>query len=230
MSVDRTAQLLGKTQIFTALDHEQLLALAHASIRRSYGRGESIFHQGDPGEALFVIEDGIVKIDLLSEEGDEMVLATLGTADTFGELALIDGGPRSASARSMEPTTVFALPRESFLRAVRENPPLLESLHLSLGTLLRSLLAQASDLMFMDLAGRVAKLLMALADKEGRPQDGGITLDLHLSQRGLAGMVGGSRPSVNQILKSFEARGYLEVQGRHIFIKHPESLRRRAGL
>ena len=230
MSTERTAQLLGKTQIFAGLDDEQLVALANASIRRSYERGESIFHQGDPGEALFVIADGIVKIVLLSEEGDEMVLATLGTGDTFGELALIDGGPRSASARAVKPTTVFALPRESFLNAVRDNPRLLESLHQTLGMLLRSLLAQASDLVFMDLAGRVAKLLMALAEKEGRHQDGGITLDLHLSQSGLAGMVGGSRPSVNQILKSFEARGYLEVKGRHIFIKHPESLRRRAGL
>jgi CRP/FNR family transcriptional regulator, cyclic AMP receptor protein len=224
------AQLLGKTQIFAGVDQEQLVALALASIRRSYMRGESIFHQGDPGEALFVIADGIVKIVLVSEDGDEMVLATLGVADTFGELALIDGGPRSASARAVEPTTLFALPRESFLRAVRDNPRLLESLHQSLGTLLRSLLAQASDLVFMDLAGRVAKLLVALAEKEGKQQDGGITLDLHLSQSGLAGMVGGSRPSVNQILKSFEARGYLEVKGRHIFIKHPESLRRRAGL
>jgi CRP/FNR family cyclic AMP-dependent transcriptional regulator len=230
VSLDRTAQLLGRTQIFASLDHQQLLVLAHAAIRRSYVRGESIFHQGDPGEALFAIAEGIVKIVLLSEDGDEMVLATLRTEDTFGELALIDGGPRSASARAVEPTTVFALPREAFLQAIRENPPLLESLHRSLGTLLRSLLAQASDLVFMDLAGRVAKLLMGLADKEGKPHDGGITLDLHLSQSGLAGMVGGSRPSVNQILKSFEARGYLEVRGRHIFIKHPESLRRRAGL
>jgi CRP/FNR family transcriptional regulator, cyclic AMP receptor protein len=230
MSIERTAQLLGRTQIFAGLDDEQLLSLAQASIRRSYLRGESIFHQGDPGEALFAIADGLVKIVLLSEDGNEMVLATLASADTFGELALIDGGPRSASARAIEATTVFALPRDSFLHAVRDNPRLLESLHQSLGTLLRSLLAQASDLVFMDLAGRVAKLLVALADKEGKPEDGGIKLDLHLSQSGLAGMVGGSRPSVNQILKSFEARGYLEVKGRHIFIKHPESLRRRAGI
>jgi CRP/FNR family cyclic AMP-dependent transcriptional regulator len=230
MSIERTAQLLGKTQIFAGLDHEQLLSLAQASIRRSYVRGESIFHQGDPGEALFAIAEGLVKIVLLSEDGNEMVLATLTSADTFGELAMIDGGPRSASARAVEPTTAFALPRDSFLNAVKDNPRLLESLHQALGTLLRSLLAQASDLVFMDLAGRVAKLLIALADKEGVPQDGGITLDLHLSQSGLAGMVGGSRPSVNQILKSFEARGYLEVKGRHIFIKNPESLRRRAGL
>jgi CRP/FNR family transcriptional regulator, cyclic AMP receptor protein len=228
--MDRTTQLLGKTQIFAALDHEQLLVLAHAAIRRSYVRGESIFHQGDPGEALFVIAQGIVKIVLLSEDGDEMVLATLRPEDTFGELALIDGGPRSASARAVDPTTVFALPREAFLRAIRENPPLLESLHQSLGTLLRSLLAQASDLVFMDLAGRVAKLLMALADKDGKVHDDGITLDLHLSQTGLAGMVGGSRPSVNQILKSFEARGYLELKGKQILIKHPDMLRRRAGL
>lgn len=230
MSIERTAELLGKTHIFAALDPEELVTLARASIRRTYTRGESIFHQGDPGEALFVVAEGIVKIVLLSEDGDEMVLATLASGDTFGELALIDGGPRSASARAVQPTTVFALPREAFLRAVNQYPPLLESLHQALGTLLRALLAQASDLVFMDLAGRVAKLLMAMADREGKVQDHGITLDLHLSQSGLAGMVGGSRPSVNQILKSFEARGYLEVKGKRIVIRHPESLRRRAGL
>ena len=228
MTVNRVLDLFGQTQIFGSVDRDRLIPLAELANRRFYIRGESIFHQGDPGEALFLIESGIVKIDLTSDDGDQMVLATLGPGETFGELALIDRGPRSASARAVESCCLLALPREAFLHAVRENPLLLESLLESLGTLLRSLLAQASDLVFLDLASRVAKQLMTLAEKNGRPDNGGITLDLHLSQSGLAGMVGGSRPSVNQILKSFEARGYLEVKGRRIFIKHPELLRRRA--
>jgi CRP-like cAMP-binding protein len=178
---------------------------------------------------LFVVTEGRVKVVVTSEEGDEMLLVTLQPVDVFGELALIDGEPRSASAETLEPTKVLVLTRTTFLETLHESPAMTESLLRSMGAVLRRLTEQAADLVFLDLHGRVAKLLLGLAEKGG---DGGSAteLDLKLTQTDLASMVGGSRQSVNQILRSFEQRGYLEMQGRKLILKAPEQLRRRAGL
>jgi CRP-like cAMP-binding protein len=100
----------------------------------------------------------------------------------------------------------------------------------SIGGVVRRLTEQASDLVFLDLHGRVAKLLLALAAERGEKRGEEIMLDLHMTQSDLAGMVGGSRQSVNQILRTFERRGYLEFHGRQVVLKEPELLRRRATL
>jgi CRP-like cAMP-binding protein len=165
-----------------------------------------------------------------SPEGEDMVLARLGSGETFGELALVDGGARTASARALSSVSLVAIPRDAFAAMLRDHPDLTEALLRSLGALLRRILEQASDLVFLDLQGRVAKLLVGLADRHGCEVEGGIQLDLGMSQSNLAGMVGGSRPTVNQILKSFEAKGYVQLTGRQILVKAPDRLRRRAGL
>jgi CRP/FNR family cyclic AMP-dependent transcriptional regulator len=229
MRADQAVEVLSKTQLFGRLDEKHLHRIGESVIARSFRRGDIVFHQGDPGESLFVIAQGLVNVYVISEDGDEMVLANLRPPDTFGELAVIDGGPRSASARAIEPTTLLALTRSSFMEMIRESPLIADALHASLGTLLRRVLQQASDLVFLDLAGRVAKLLVSLAEERGEKSDDGILLDLRMSQSHLAGMVGGSRPSVNQILRSFQDRGYLDVEGRKILVKRPDLLRRRAG-
>lgn len=115
------------------------------------------------------------------------------------------------------------------LALLQERPTLADSLLRSLGAVIRRLTEQTSDLVFIDLHGRVAKLLLSLADKRGRKEGQDVVLDLQVTQTDLAGMVGGSRQSVNQILHSFQARGHIELQGRTVAIKHPEQLRRRAG-
>jgi CRP/FNR family transcriptional regulator, cyclic AMP receptor protein len=229
MRTDQAVELLSRAQLFGRVDQAHLQRIAEKTITRSYQKRDVIFHQGDQGEALFVIAQGLVSVYVLSEEGDEMVLAHLRPPDTFGELAVIDGGPRSASARAMEPTTLLAFTRASFMEMIRESPAIADALHTSLGALLRRVLQQASDLVFLDLAGRVAKLLVSLAEERGEESAGGILLDLRLSQSHLAGMVGGSRPSVNQILRTFQDRGYVEMEGRKILVKRPDLLRRRAG-
>jgi CRP-like cAMP-binding protein len=189
-----------------------------------------VFAEGDEGEALFVILEGQVKVFVTSEDGLEMVLVTLGPSDSFGELSLIDGAPRSASAEALEPTRILGLGRRALLDLLPGDPRLAEALLRSLGSLVRRLTEQAADLVFLDLHGRVAKLLLALADRDGHPEGDKTVLDLHVTQTDLAGMVGGSRQSVNQILHAFERRGYLELQGRTVVLNEVEPLRRRAGV
>jgi CRP/FNR family cyclic AMP-dependent transcriptional regulator len=227
---EHAATLLAKTDLFENLDDAARRALAEVSVDRSYKKGHLIFHQGDLGEALFVVVEGHVKVFVTSEDGDEMVLVTLGPSDVFGELAIVDGGPRSASAEALEPTKVIALTRTVLLDLLRRHPQSTDALLRSLGSLVRRLTEQASDLVFLDLYGRVAKLLLGFAERSAPHDNGEVALDLHVTQTDLAAMVGGSRQSVNQILHAFERRGYLELKGRKIVLRRPDELRRRAGL
>jgi CRP-like cAMP-binding protein len=230
MNPERAAHFLGATELFEGLDPTTLLHVAERCIDRSYKKGQLIFHQGDQGATLFLVVEGLVKVLVPSSEGGEMVLVTIAPPQTFGEIALVDGGPRSASAEAVEDTRVIALARATMLELLAEHPELTDALLTSLGRIIRRLTEQASDLVFLDLHGRVAKLLTRLASERGETTEEGVILDLHLTQTDLASMVGGSRQSVNQILRAFETRGYLEVSGRSILVKQPEVLRRRAGV
>ena len=230
MRPDQVTAVLGRTELFSSLNPQGLERVAALSHARTYARGTHIFHQGDAGDVFYVTAAGLVKVYISSEQGDEMVLATLCPPDSFGELAMIDGGPRTASARAMQETTLLTFSRANFLDLVRSEPLIDTALHRSLGKLLRRMLAQAADLVFLDLPGRVAKLLMTLA-QEGPDEAGGASVvQLDVNQGDLARMVGGSRPSVNQILRAFEARGYVSIRGRTIVINESQALKHRAGL
>jgi CRP/FNR family transcriptional regulator, cyclic AMP receptor protein len=225
---EQVCALLARTKLFGVLDRDVLLKVAEDARTRRFDRGDHIFHQGDPGECLYVIAEGHIKVFVVSEEGAEMVLATLRPPDLFGELAIIDDGPRSASTKAIEPSILLAFSRASFRRMLIEYPGLAESVSRSLGATLRRVLDQAADLIFLDLPGRVAKLLVTLAEDRSTGDGTEKALDLHLTQGTIAGMVGGSRSSVNQILRGFEARGLLAVDGRRIILKDEGALRRRA--
>lgn len=225
-----TLDVLSRTRLFSSVPADALQQVADRAQLRSYRKGEIIVRQGDTGETLFVVVDGLVKVFVTSPGGAEMVLVTLRPMDTFGELAVVDGGERSASAEALEATTLLLLRRSSLLALLPGHPDLIEGLLHSLGALVRRLTDQTADLVFLDLHGRVAKLLLSLAEERGVMRDGERFLDLHLTQSDLASMVGGSRQSVNHILRTFEALGYLEVDGRRIIIRRPDLLRRQAGL
>jgi CRP/FNR family transcriptional regulator, cyclic AMP receptor protein len=223
------AALLQNTPLFETMTSDALERLARKAARRSYARGDVIFREDDPGVALCVVVAGLVKVYLTSPDGDELVLVTLGPSAVFGELPMVDGGLRSASAAAVEATTLLTLNRTALLESLRESPEFVDRLLRSLGSTVRRLTDQAADLVFLDLHGRVAKLLLGLAEEQGISESGGWVLDLHLTQTDLANMVGGSRQSVNQVLRSFQRVGYLELDGRRIVIRKPELLQRRAG-
>jgi CRP-like cAMP-binding protein len=223
------AEVLGATSVFSALDRSSLLGLAAASRQRTYGRGQYLWYQGDPGDHLVVVGEGLVKVVLTSERGDEVVLVTLGPTETVGELAILDGSPRSASVVAVEPTTVVMLPRAAVLQAMASHPAVLDAVLRLLGQLVRRLTEQTGGLVFLDLAGRVAKVLLQLAERHARDEQHTV-LDVGLSQSDIAAMVGATRPAVNRILQLFASRGLISVDGRVIVLRDPAALRRRAGL
>ena len=225
MTPDDIASCLRDTELFESLDADALAALVRGAKPRAFERGAIVFVQGDPGDALYVVLGGRVKISVESPDGDSMLLATLGRADTFGELALIDGEPRSATAEALDRAELLSISRQSFRAAYERHPQLASTLLEILGRLVRRVTGQAADLALLDLEGRVARLLLRLADAAGSSAE----LDFGLTQSELASMVGGSRQSVNQILHSLERGGYIAIEGRRLTILRDRELRARAG-
>ncbi|SNX96642.1 cAMP-binding domain of CRP or a regulatory subunit of cAMP-dependent protein kinases [Geodermatophilus sabuli] len=221
--------MLGSTRFFGGLDQPSLLSLASASRQRTYGRGQYLWYQGDAGDQLVVVCKGMVKVVLTSEGGEEIVLVTLGRYDSVGELAILDGAPRSASVVAVEATTVLMLPRAAVLEVMAAHPAVLEAVLCSLGQLVRRLTEQTGDLVFLDLGGRVAKVLVQLARSHAQ-DDRHVVLDVGLSQSDIAAMVGATRPAVNRVLQLLASRGLISVNGRVIVLRDPPALRRRAGL
>ncbi|HEX6140630.1 MAG TPA: Crp/Fnr family transcriptional regulator [Candidatus Limnocylindria bacterium] len=195
---------------------------------RHFRRGEVIFHQGDPGDALHVIISGSVKIVLPSPEGEEAIIATLTEGDFFGELALLDGQPRSATAVAVEATETLSLPRDVFRELVEQHPELRDALFAALSSLLRRITHHVEELHFLDLAGRLAARLARLARETRHPSAGRIELDWPYTQSDLASMIGGTRQSVNRLLADLIDDGLVRVEHERLIITDLDALDRRA--
>lgn len=206
-------QSLSGIPFFGGLDPAALERLAASMRARRFRRGEVIFHIGDPGDALFVIVSGDVKISLPSETGDEAILATLRPGDVFGELALLDGAPRSASATALGPTETVVLPRDRFRELLATEAGFRDALLASIAGELRRLTHHVEELHFLDITGRLAARLVRLAEEGGTPMpDGAIQLRANLTQADLAAMVGCTRQSVNKLLGQFTDNGLVRLE------------------
>jgi CRP/FNR family transcriptional regulator, cyclic AMP receptor protein len=198
------AETLAAVPFFSGLDLAGLETVGRAVRTRRFRRGEVIFHQGDPGDALFIVMSGAIKISLPSDMGDEAILATLRSGDVFGELALLDGAPRSASATALEATETLVLPRQQFRALIATEPAVRDSLLASIAAELRRLTNHVEELHFLDITGRLAARLVRLANDGGtRLEDGSIRLAAPLTQGDLAAMIGCTRQSVNKLLGIF---------------------------
>ncbi|HEX6677249.1 MAG TPA: Crp/Fnr family transcriptional regulator [Actinomycetes bacterium] len=225
MDAHQVALLLSKTTLFSALNERGCLELAERTTQRAYRPGQVVFVQDEPGDRMFVVAEGSVKLLIRSSHGDAVELARLWPTDVFGEVALLDGGPRSASAEAVERSILVAIGRSELIRLLRSNGAVVDALLNSLGGLVRRANRQSTDLIFLDLRGRVAKKLLELG-KAGGAVSGTL---LRITQGDLAQMVGGARQTVNQVLKQFEDHGWIRMANRTIEIVGWEGLRRQAG-
>jgi len=226
-SASEHAVTIEKVPFFSGLDTESLAELSAAARRRTFRAGEIVFHRDDPGQVLYVIRAGKVKIYITSQDGQEVSLAVFGPGDYFGELALLDGQPRSASAVAIEAVEAFALQRTDFLNAVMRHPRIAIQVMNVLSQRLRQTDAMIEDLLFLDVHGRVAKKLLDLAELHGVSTPDGILIDMRLTQSDLAALVGASRESVNKVMGYFVAKRFLSTEKRKITILRLADLRRR---
>ena len=216
---------LAAIPFFGGLEPDALDRLAASMRSRRFRRGEVIFHVGDPGDALFVIVSGEVKISLPSETGDEAILATLRPGDVFGELALLDGAPRSASATALTPTETVILPRDRFRELIATEAGVRDALLASIAGELRRLTTHVEELHFLDITGRLAAQLVRLAQDGGMPlPDGSLRLRTNLTQADLAAMVGCTRQSVNKLLGQFTDDGLIRLERDAIVVTDLEGL------
>src|SRR3954451_6224168 len=191
-------------------------------------RGETIFHEGDQGDRLYVIVEGKIKLGRTSGDGRENLLAILGPGEMFGELSLFDPGPRTATATSVGDTRLIGLGKAAFEPWLLEHPEVAQTLLQALARRLRRTNETLADLVFTDVPGRVAKALLDLSTRFGRPTDDGILVAHELTQEELAQLVGASRETVNKALADFATRGWLRLEGRAVVLLDVERLRKRA--
>ncbi|HEY7736981.1 MAG TPA: Crp/Fnr family transcriptional regulator [Candidatus Limnocylindrales bacterium] len=221
------SEALAAIPLFAGADPESLESLARETRLRRFRRGEVIFHQGDPGDALFIVLSGLVKIALPADSGDEAILATLRPGDFFGELALLDGAPRSASAAALEATETAVLSRHRFLDLIAAEAGIRDAFLEALARELRRLTTHVEELHFLDIAGRLASRLARMAREAGsRQPDGSIRLDARLTQGNLAAMVGCTRQSVNKLLGLYASDGLLRLERDAIVVLDVEGLAR----
>ena len=214
---------LREVELFSGLDEPALHQIAAVARPREYDRGELLFVEGEQGDSLLVLVSGSVTVFRTSPDGERAALTVLEPPEVLGEVALLDGAPRSASVEATEPTSVLALSRAEFFALLRQQPTVLEPLMRQLGTMVRRLTEQAADHVFLDLAGRVAKSLLRLGGSGAPPA-------VSITQSRLAEMSGGTRQSVNQVLGGFAQRGLVHLEGRRILLTDVPGLRRRAHL
>jgi CRP/FNR family cyclic AMP-dependent transcriptional regulator len=223
------ADTLATVPFFSGLDAASLQSVGRGMRARRFRRSEVIFHLGDPGDALFIVMSGAIKIMLPSDTGDEAILATLRSGDVFGELALLDGAPRSATAVALEPTETLILPRAQFRELLSTEPAIRDALLSSIAGELRRLTNHVEELHFLDITGRLASRLARLATDSGKKEtDGSIRLGSPLTQGDLAAMIGCTRQSVNKLLGMFTDDGLIRLERDSIVVLNLDGLLRTA--
>ncbi len=217
---------LRSCRLFADLDARASELVANALRVRRFRRGEVIFHAGDPGDSLFIVAAGSVKITVTDESGAvPAILTTIRAGGFFGELALLDGAPRSATATAVDAVQTLVLRRAEFDRLVDDEAGLRHALLASLAAEIRRLTAQVEDLHFLDLPGRLARhLLRQLEVDGGRPSAIEARLPWPYTQGELAHMIGGSRQSVNRLLADFADQGLIRFDGDQLVVPDPSRL------
>jgi len=227
MEKDDASLYFKQISFFADLPDEDIRALMAVARKRAFRAGEVIFHREDVGQVLYVIKEGKVNICLISPEGQEISLVVLGKGDCFGELAILDGLPRSADAVALERVECYTLQRSDFHNAIMKNPKIAIQVLEVLSRRLRETDDKVEDLVVLDVYGRVAKKLLSLAHEHGVEVDDGTRIDMRLTQQDLASMVGASRESVNKVLGYFTDKGYISADKHRITLHRVEELRRR---
>jgi len=226
---DLALEALARSPLFQGILPEELERLSRGMVSRRYRRNEVIFHEGDPGESLHVVVAGRVKITRESMEGEEAIVAIIGAGDTFGELVLLDGAVRSATATAIEPTETLTMTRAAFSSLVDVSDPFRWQLLGGIAHRLRRLTDQLAEVHFLDLTGRLALQLTRLAEESAPGRETDIELRATLTQSDLAAMVGGTRQRVNQILGDFADEGLVAHDGGRLIVRDLERLRGRGG-
>ncbi len=219
--------LLKQVPLFRSLPLEESRRLAELLQKRTLKKGDVLFRKGDEGTALYMILSGKIKIVRQSRDGDEAILALLTSGDFCGEMSLLDDLPRSADAVAVEETQLYGLNRKDFLVYVLNNETAVRSILGALSRRLRKADDFLEDIFFLNVPARLAKKLIELAESGGFKENPSATIDLTVTQRELAGMVGATRESVNKALRTFREKKLISLSGNTLRIHDVDALRKK---
>lgn len=225
-------RLLSRFPLFAELPPADLARLGQLFRRRQLAAGAVLITAEQPGEAIYVLYSGTVKIVAEMADGKQVILAFLGVGDTVGEMSLIDSAGRSATVVALEPCTVLWMDRAAFNSCLNSMPRMTYNLVRLLSSRLRLANAQIQSLSTLDVAGRLARQLLAFAERHGHPVDNqpGVQIGLRLTQTDLAELVGASRERVNQVMGDLKSRGLLSADSAHrVHVHDLEGLRALVG-
>jgi CRP-like cAMP-binding protein len=214
------ADFLATVPLLREVTSDEIDLLAEVTREKTFPRGSVILFEDDPGDSLYLIRSGAVKVVLLGEDGREVILATLGVGEYFGELSLIDGEPRSAHVIAMEEARLIILRRDDFRRRVEASPPVAWALLTELSRRLRRADEKIGTLVLLDVPGRIARVLL--------DQSGTNSNEKPLTHQTIAQMIGASRETVSRTMKEFQDSGWIKVERRHVALLDRAALERRA--
>ncbi|MGX5356939.1 Crp/Fnr family transcriptional regulator [Kocuria sp. KH4] len=220
--------VLRRAPLFASLDDQAFAALTEELTEVDLSRGSTLFHEGDPGDQLYFIVSGKIKLGRTAADGRESLVAIMGPGELFGEMALFDPSPRSTSATAVSETRLAGLKHDNLKKVIERSPDVSAQLLQALARRLRRTNESLADLVFSDVPGRVAKALLDLADRFGRPATDGILVAHELTQEELAQLVGASRETVNKALAEFVQRGWIRLEARAVVILDLQRLKQRS--
>ncbi|WP_166908268.1 Crp/Fnr family transcriptional regulator [Mycobacterium sp. DL440] len=221
-------EVLARAGIFQGVSPDAVAALARQLEPVTFRRTEVVFSEGEPGDTLYIITAGKVKIGRRSVDGRDSLITLMGPSDMFGELAIFDPGPRTSTVTALTEVKAVVMSRSVLRSWIADRPEIAEQLLRVLARRLRRTNDNLSDLIFTDVPGRVAKQLLYLAQRFGNRDGSALRVDHELTQEEIAQLVGSSRETVNKALSDFAQRGWIRVQGRSILIDNAERLAKRA--
>lgn len=222
------AQALAASPLFQALGAERCGLIARSLLAGRHPKGQVIFQQGDDGDAMYLVESGLVKISAESLDGQEAILTEVRPGETFGELALLDGAPRSATAMALADTVTLKLPRHAFDELLDTDAAFPRRILEALAHELRRATHHVGELHFLDLPGRLAARLARMAHDAAADAGGEVRLGRYYSQSELAAMIGGTRQSVNRYLGEFVDEGLIRIERDDIVVLDVAGLERRS--
>jgi len=214
-----TVELLRQVSIFKELPLDTVGDLARRMWQKSAEPGAVIVSHEEPGDSLFVIASGKVKVVLYGETGREIILSILRKGDFFGEMSLLDRQPRSANVVAVEQSELFCLDREAFQTHLSSHPTTSLAVLAEMSRRLRHADEVIGNLALLDVYARVARTVRELAQKQGEPVDGGLLIKERPTQQEIAGLIGTSRETVSRALSDFARRGLLEMSGKQILVR-----------
>jgi CRP-like cAMP-binding protein len=208
-----------KFVLFAELDDREVAAIAAVAKTRRYGKDDVVFHADESGDIFCLIKEGQVKVTMISPEGKEIILSMLGPGDFFGEMALLDDEPRSATVIATEPLEVVTIWRSDFLQILSENFTIAKKVLAELSRRLRNASNRIESLATMDVYGRLARFFLDLARDQGKILDNGYVAVTRPTHQAIANMIGTSRETVSRLIHDLMKQNLLLSEGKTIYLK-----------